>query len=214
MPTPQVKPEPTQENGTSYSSVLEHGPDVSRGVSHASANAEGVESSGWVHFSQILDTWEGGDQTSSLVKVKSKTSERAFVTDEVYSLSQESTESLKWSVRRLSLGNSVPIGQIGQRARAHVTNRNRELLTAIRAIVLSTSYEARVPVTNVLFDSFTDPNEGWTRVICRVSVECLAEQALAYWDYLGAVVDRWRRALGAEEAGEVAGNYSVYVEWV
>lgn len=80
-------------------------------------------------------------------------------------------------------------------------------------MVVTSSLRARIPVQRISIGTFTDPEEAWTNVTLTVSVLCPAAHALAFWDYLGDRIDRWRSTLSEKSAAQLSESLAVYVDW-
>ena len=89
----------------------------------------------------------------------------------------------------------------------------RKLISTVDAMVITSSHRAGIPVKRISIDAFTDPEEAWTNVSLTVSVACPAAHALAFWDYLGDRIDRWRNTLSEESAAQLSESLAVYVDW-
>lgn len=108
---------------------------------------------------------------------------------------------------------TAPHEEMSGRVHTYLAPEQLSLLSSLRAIILTSAAIARVPVGDLIFSTFTDPEENWTRVTCTVQVGIATEQALAFWDYLGAQIDRWRRGLPSRQSSLVNESFAVYVSW-
>ncbi len=108
---------------------------------------------------------------------------------------------------------TLPRERFDASAWMHLDREARRAIQILEAILVTSSFTAHVPVEEVAVHPFTDPEEGWKQITFMAKVRCSALQALAFWDYLGAQVDKWRATLSTEKADFLAQTFSVCVEW-
>ncbi|MBI2320925.1 MAG: hypothetical protein HYU88_02215 [Chloroflexi bacterium] len=96
---------------------------------------------------------------------------------------------------------------------ARLTRKLHTQVDVLTAITLTSAAKSMLPLRGIRVGSFTDPEEGWTKIVFVVDAQCTAEQALAFWDYLGAEFDKWRACLPHVEADELCERFTVQVSW-
>jgi len=109
--------------------------------------------------------------------------------------------------------SAFPVERVDPSAWAHLDREARRIIPILRAVVVTASLRAGVRVEELRVQSFIDPEEGWTRTIIVARVSCSPVQALAFWDYIGGQIDRWKATLPGDQADLVAETFSVCVEW-
>jgi hypothetical protein len=108
---------------------------------------------------------------------------------------------------------TLPGEWIDPSAQAHLDRKSRRVLSILRAIFLTSSFRAQIPLEELAVRLFTDPEEGWKRIILSAKVRCLPAQALAFWDYVGAQIDDWKATLPEEQAEFLVNTFSACVDW-
>jgi|GEM_PF-4496358 len=108
---------------------------------------------------------------------------------------------------------TLPPTRTDRNATAFVTSRTKDTITKLRAMIISAGFRASVPVKALVVSASTDPEEGWTLLSLDVIVNVSEEQALAFWDYLGEVIDTWKRGLPLDEQEDFNTRFSFSVIW-
>ncbi|MBI2857537.1 MAG: hypothetical protein HYX90_00545 [Chloroflexi bacterium] len=78
----------------------------------------------------------------------------------------------------------IPRLQWPPNANPVLTDKVRTLLRKLWAVVMSRAAQSGFPVRKAVVDVFSDPNEGNTKAILRLTCEAKLGETLAFWDSL------------------------------
>jgi hypothetical protein len=112
--------------------------------------------------------------------------------------------------------SEVRIPPLEWSVRAHpvLTNQVRTLLRTLWAIVVSRSTQLRFPLSKTVVSVFTDPTEGESKAILRLSCHASISQALAFWDSLETDLQGWLNNLAEYERVVFITKISLRVYWL
>lgn len=102
---------------------------------------------------------------------------------------------------------------ISKSVQEHLPPELRGVIEKQQAIVLAAQAAQRVPVKQVRFDTFTDPEEGWTDIICTVFVQASPLLAMGFWTHLSREFGEWRKTLPPEQAALIVRKFFFDVFW-
>jgi len=133
-------------------------------------------------------------------------------------IQEESPKVVDESVFELRyIGKTMPRRKISptvqREARAFLSDKVWELLDPALSIAVTRANQAGIRIQAIDIGSFRDPEEGWVRVILKISVIANALQALAFWDSIGRAIDRWKRFLPADLVRILDDRIAVHIFW-
>ena len=89
----------------------------------------------------------------------------------------------------------------------------RELASKVLEVI-SCEREKDIPIKSVGLTTFSDPDvEDGEEIVFKITLQCVADQALEYWDHLSNEVNTLRAALPLTEARLLDNKISINVEW-
>ena len=94
-----------------------------------------------------------------------------------------------------------------------LTNRMNQALNWLLDLLRSHAQLSQVSVIKVEVKGLADPEEPFEELIVRQWVDLGSEQALDYWDQLGAAIEAWSRFLPDYLATIVCDRIAVHVWW-
>jgi len=89
----------------------------------------------------------------------------------------------------MTLSSPTTVTVIDTSAEPLMTDRTREALNLLLPVIEREARENRISIDRVEIRGFDDPEEGFHEIIVRQWVNVSADDALAYWDKLGAFLD-------------------------
>ena len=95
-----------------------------------------------------------------------------------------------------------------------LTNKVRTLLRTLWAIVISRSTQLRFPISKTVVSVFTDPTEGESKAILRLSCDASISQTLAFWDRLEPDLQDWLNNLTEYERVVFITKISLRMYWL
>ena len=109
--------------------------------------------------------------------------------------------------------NLIPRIEISREAKSLVTPSRKRILDAVYGTILTAAVAERIPMKAYTITKFKDPEEGTTKLVCSLHVDCTAEQALDFWDYLGVQMDALGHSLPERELDILLDDISFNVDW-
>lgn len=103
--------------------------------------------------------------------------------------------------------------EIDSSAKPLLTSSIRQLLSVLRAVILTKAISARIPVRGLRLTTFQDPEEGWKELMIEVRVDASAQQALAFWDSVGDALDSLKAHLPSGLVHKLYEEVAIHVEW-
>ena len=80
-------------------------------------------------------------------------------------------------------------------------------------MTITKALQCDVSINSLTLSTFTNSEEGWTELVYKVNVDTFPMQALAFWDSLGAAVDRWKSRLPENLARLLTEQIAIHVNW-
>jgi len=94
-----------------------------------------------------------------------------------------------------------------------VLQESRPLVDAIRDLITHEASARGIRVKNLTVSRFSDPDETTEEIVVTQHVDLPAERALAYWDEVGALVERWRATLPQPDAEWATRFIAIDIRW-
>jgi hypothetical protein len=101
-------------------------------------------------------------------------------------------------------------------AKAHpiLTDRVRELVQTLWAIVVSRSGQLYFPLRETVVSVFSDPVEEKSKAVLRLTCKANISQALAFWDSLEPDLQNWVGKLSEHDQSTFLTKVSMRVYWL
>jgi len=130
----------------------------------------------------------------------------------------KSTAKIVSSEQAESVGRAVTelyIPELVWPVRTHpvLTNQVCSLLQTLWAIVVSRASQLRFPIRKTIVSVFTDPTEGESKAILRLTCDANVTQALAFWDSLEPDLQDWLQTLSESERTIFLTNIALRMYW-
>ncbi len=90
---------------------------------------------------------------------------------------------------------------------------SRPLVDAIRGLLTHQARVRGITVKDMTASRFLDPDETTEEIVVTQHVDLPADKALAYWDEVSVLVERWRLSLPRPDAEQVSRYISVDIKW-
>ncbi len=108
---------------------------------------------------------------------------------------------------------ALPQPEISREAKRFITSARKRVLEAVYQTVMSAAVARRVPMISYTIGKRTDPEEGITKLVCRLRVDYNAKQALEFWDYLGIQLDALGQSLSERDLYILIDDIAISVDW-
>lgn len=87
------------------------------------------------------------------------------------------------------------------------------LVDAIRDLITREAKTRFIRVKSLTVSRFSDPDETTEEIVVTQHVDLATEEALTYWDDIGAAVERWRSTLPQPHAEWVTRYIAIDIKW-
>ena len=89
-----------------------------------------------------------------------------------------------------------------------------KLYERLLAIAVTKALSSGIPLKSIHVYVSRDPEENTSVIVFELHVEASAVQALAFWEALGVVIDRWRGGLTEYLKELLITRWSIQVRWL
>lgn len=113
----------------------------------------------------------------------------------------------------LNLPRIEPKEIIHPSARPFLTDRVQEILERLKPLLKREAHRNFIPVSKIEVSGFVDPEEDIEEVVITQWVRVPVQEALDYWDRLGAALEVWIDSLPAQLTRVAIERISVEVRW-
>lgn len=107
----------------------------------------------------------------------------------------------------------IPPLKVSTKAHPVLTNKVRELLRTLWAIIVSRSIQLNFPLRSTTISVFTDPTEEESKAVLRLVCNTSISQALAFWDSLEYDFQNWLKYLSEHDRTIFITKISLRVYW-
>ena len=84
---------------------------------------------------------------------------------------------------------------------------------SLSALVLTKARKSEITVNAIAWSVFEDPEEGTREMVLDTAVMATSQQAMAFWDSIGADIDRMRLSLPENLRNLLITHLTVEISW-
>ncbi len=110
-------------------------------------------------------------------------------------------------------GQVLPQPEISPEAKRFITSARKSVLEAVYQTVMSAAVARGVPMISYTIGKRTDPEEGITKLVCRLRVDYDAKQALDFWDFMSLQLEELVRTFSERDLYIWIDDIAVSVDW-
>lgn len=107
----------------------------------------------------------------------------------------------------------APEIEVPQAAKSAFTSELRRMVPILRAIVLSKSAQAQVPIERIRLDLEHDEEENSDQLVLVMHTSVTGVQALAFWNSLDVELDRWLMSIPERDRDMVTNRVGLRFAW-